>query len=96
MVLSMLLSSTLSTGQLVLLLVCRKVAPNLTPDATVSMYGSLVSSEIFMHAISFKIAFALSNIFWYVTFQAHSVLAGISFLSDSHKSAVLGENSPKQ
>ena len=38
------------------------------------------------------IAFALLNIFWYVAFQVHSVLTDVSFLSDLHVSAVLGEN----
>ena len=48
-----------------------------------------------MHASSFMIAFALSNIFWYAVFQVYSVLADVSFHSDSHTSAVLGENLPK-
>ena len=33
--------------------------------------------------------------FWYVAFQVHSVLADVSFLNDSHTSAVLRENLPK-
>ena len=39
---------------------------------------------------------ALSNIFWHVAFQVHSVLADISFLSDAHTPDVLGQNLPKE
>ena len=38
------------------------------------------------------IDFVLLNSFWYVTFQAHSVLTDASCLSDSQTSAVLGDN----
>ena len=41
--LGMLLSSALSLEQLVLLLFCRRSAPNQTPDASVSTYSGLVS-----------------------------------------------------
>ena len=44
------------------------------------------------HISSFVIDFALLNIFWYVVFLVHSVLADVNFLSDSQMSAVLGDN----
>ena len=36
--------------------------------------------------------FALSNNFWYVAFQVHSVLTDVSCLSALHTPAVLGQN----
>ena len=42
--LSMLLPGASSLGQLILLLLCRRAAPNPTPDASVSVCSSLVSS----------------------------------------------------
>ena len=38
------------------------------------------------------IDFAISNSYWYVTFQGHSVLNDVNCLSDSQTSAVLEEN----
>ena len=94
--LSMLLSWASSLGQLLLLLVCCKVAPSPTPGTYVSMYSGFVSSQNFMHASSFMIDFALSSILWYVAFQVHSVLVDVKyFFRDSQVSAVLGKNFPK-
>ena len=76
-------------------LVCGRAAPNLTQDVSVSRYNSFVLLYNVMHALSLIISFASANIFWYVTFNIHSVLADINFFSDSHTSTVLGENLPK-
>ena len=38
------------------------------------------------------IGFALSSSFWYATFQVHSDITDVSFLSDSQMSVVLGEH----
>ena len=60
------------------------------------MHLSLGIVMWFCHKISYMhiviIDFALSNSFWYVTFQGYSVLSEVSYLSDSQMSAVLGEN----
>ena len=45
-----------------------------------------------MHTSSLIINFSLSNTFWHVEFQVHSVLLDIICLSNSNTSAVLGEN----
>ena len=41
------------------------------------------------------IDFALSNIFWHVAFQVHSVLADVGFLCDTHMSVVQGGKLPE-
>ena len=38
------------------------------------------------------IDFVLLDIFWYVEFQVHTVLADVHFLSDSQMSPMPGEN----
>ena len=38
------------------------------------------------------IDFSLSNNFWYIAFKVHSVLTDVYCLSNTHTSAVLGEN----
>ena len=45
-----------------------------------------------MHAFSFRIDFALSNNFLYITFQVHSVLTDVNHLSALHTPVVLEEN----
>ena len=90
MVCNMLLSDTMSHGQLVPFLVYSRPAPS--PDASVSKYSGLVSLENFMHSSAFMMDFDLLNNFWYVAFQVHSVLTNVSCFSALHTSSVLEEN----
>ena len=82
-------------GMFVPSLVCNRVVPSPIPDASVSRYRGLISSQNIMHTSSFINDFVLSYRAWYEAFYIHTALLGVSFSNGSHTFAVLGEYLPK-
>ena len=92
--LGMVLSGTVSLGDVIPSLVCSRAAPNPIPDASVSRYRGFCF--IILHAyIIFISDFTSSYRACYDAFHVHNVLLNISFWSGSHVLAVLGGNLPK-
>ena len=59
--LTMLLSGAMFFGQPVPFLVCSRLAPSPTTDASVSYYSGYAASLNFMHVSAFMMDFAVSN-----------------------------------